>query len=293
MMTMEVLKANDTNLGQVFAFAASSRDYFAATTSGLYCSQDKGCTWHNLYAALEQSLPSTIVAVSQDGRTIIAGVEGGLVCSNDAGLSWKRVPFPPPTPHFTTLANHDHYFIAGTADDGVFISEDNGLTWLPWNFGLLDERILSVALSGNFATNHHVFLGTESGLYLSRNRGKSWLELPVVGEPVLSLATLNDLVIAGTENQGAFLSRDGGTTWQVLGLENLTSTKTVNALHVSSDGIRLLVPEGVVHSSDDGKSWSFELSSEQVGVAFLVTEINVLVALAEGGISPHAAESFR
>lgn len=286
-MTATILKANDTELGQVFAFAASAQYYFAATTTGLYRSEDKGQTWQSLYSALEQSLSTTAVTLSSDGKTIIAGVDGGMLYSNNAGLSWKSVPFLPPTLQFTTLANHESFFIVGTVEDGVFTSENNGLNWLPWNNGLLDERVLAVALSTNFATNQKVFLGTESGLYISQNRGKSWLELPLVSEPIISLATSGDTVLAGTETQGSFLSGDGGATWQGLELGDLTDSKTINAIHISSNAIRLLVPEGVVRSSDNGKSWLLEVSRE-VGFAFLVTETDLLVSLAEGGITCHA-----
>jgi photosystem II stability/assembly factor-like uncharacterized protein len=284
-MTTTILNANDTELGQVLAFAASMEHCFAATTTGLYRSEDNGRTWQNLYSGLERNLSTTAVAVSLDGKTMIAGVEGGMLYSNTSGTIWKRVPFLPPTPHVTTLATHEHFFIAGTAEDGIFTSENNGLNWLPWNLGLLDERVLSVALSTKFATDQKVFLGTESGLYVSKNRGKSWLELSVTSEPVISLSTSGDTIIAGTENQGAFLSCDGGATWRGLEPGPVTSTNTINAVHVSAGEIWLLLPEGVVRSSDHGNTWSVLGSSGHVGLAFLVIKTDLLVALARGGSS--------
>lgn len=290
--------SKEVMLGQVFALSASEQHFFAATTTGLFRSKDAQ-SWHSLYTSFDSSptLITTTVAVSPDGNTLIAGVEGGMLRSGDGGSSWQSVPFLAPTPQFTTLANHPEdqgYLIAGTAEDGVFISENDGLSWMPWNFGLLDQHILCLAVSPCFLRDQSVFLGTESGLYVSKNAAKSWLELPFCSdvEPVMSIGISSSfakdgMVIVGTETNGAFLSQDHGNNWQPLmltGLPESLALNTINAVQISHTAIRLLLPEAIVTSKDQAKTWSLEHLTDSSALAFLVTDHKLLVGLSEGGV---------
>src|SRR5437763_10420495 len=66
---------------------------------------------------------------------------------------------------------------AGTFDDGLYASEDGGVTWRADERGLEDRRVLSVAVSGSHreAGISVAYAGTEpSNLYRSSDGGRSW-----------------------------------------------------------------------------------------------------------------------
>ena len=265
----------------IFQFAAASSQgtesnpiYFAARTSGLFCSRDGGQTWESAYATLNanERLPTTSVAIVPNferERTVFAGLNGAILRSHDGGTNWQPSRLPSPPPAISALAvspayAEDGIVFAGTNEDGVLVSNDRGRNWTAWNFGLLDLNILCLGISPDFATDETLFAGTESGLFRSTNGGRAWKEvlLPIGFDAILSLAFLpnfaqNGTLFVGTENKGLLLSRDGGKSWQHL-------TETISAAPVNQILLSPFAPSGeifILHggelqvSKDAGKTW--------------------------------------
>jgi photosystem II stability/assembly factor-like uncharacterized protein len=73
----------------------------------------------------------------------------------------------------------------GTFNDGLLASADGGATWHPDEEGLIDRRVMSVAVSPARppAGTAVVFAGTEpSNLYRSEDAGRTWQSLPALRE---------------------------------------------------------------------------------------------------------------
>ena len=120
------------------------------------------------------------------------------------------------------------------------------------NSGLLDLTALSVAISPRFAEDRTAFVGTASGLYRSRNGGRSWREvvLGVVGEQeamavqVLAVSPnfgQDKLVLAGTEAHGLLRSDDGGARFAAV---PELADHGISALAFSPDGTSVVVAAG-------------------------------------------------
>ena len=159
---------------------ATDKCCYAARQSGLWVSQDAGSTWYSAFDSLVVPMPlsSTAVAVSPD-QTLFVGVHGGILTSTDGGATWIMSALPTPSPFITTIVISPNYkedgvVLAGSMEDGVFVSEDHGKNWNAWNFGLLDQNIFCIVLSSGFIHDKRVYVGTESGIYYSKNRGRSW-----------------------------------------------------------------------------------------------------------------------
>jgi photosystem II stability/assembly factor-like uncharacterized protein len=255
-------QAQDT----VYALATSpdfveERRCYAARQSGLFISDDGGLTWQTAFEALS----ATAVAVSPKGH-MFAGVLGGILHSfgGDGGNTWKTAVLPPPPPLITALAASPdgRMVLAGTMEDGVFLSDDGGSGWDAWNAGLLDRHILCMALSPCFSTDRHVYVGSETGIYGSRNQGRSWraLNFPPEFAPILSIALSpgffsDGILWAGTENQGLFCSEDYGQTWLPSKL-----TGSVNAIILSPQfphkpTILVWMDNSLLLSHDGGQEW--------------------------------------
>ncbi len=266
-------RAEDT----VYAFAASpdaARDgiCFAASSAGLFRSQDAGESWMRLPASSEEVTTALALspAFAQD-RTVFAAVKGGVLRSSDGGDNWFVSAFPAPPPLFSSLVaspdfERDGALLAASLEDGVFASSDRGLRWQPWNFGLIDLAALCLALSPRFMEDETVFAGTETGLYRSANGGRAWrmTDFPSECAPVLCLAHFHDphtgasALYAGSETQGLFASPDGGQSWRSIEVAGMTGP--VNQLHVwrgDAGGAQLyaLADSGLWRGDAAGQSW--------------------------------------
>jgi photosystem II stability/assembly factor-like uncharacterized protein len=109
---------------------------FAARSSGLYRSDDWGNMWRFAYGSLglDTPLTTTIVVLSPNfgvDHCVFVGIHGGVLRSTDGGNSWQIVRLLGPPPLASTLVvspdfTHDATVLAGTMEDGVFLSTDGG-----------------------------------------------------------------------------------------------------------------------------------------------------------------------
>lgn len=244
----------------------------AACDSGLRRSTDGGNTWQavKVQPGLPTQPPVTCVAFSpafRQDRLIFAGTTGSLLQSSDGGETWQVFPLPTPPPTLSSMLISPNYAADGSlylaaTEDGVFLSTDRGATFGSWNFGLFDPHVFSLVFSADDPSWKTLHAGTESGIFRSTNGGKTWVDLnfPLEWAPVLQLAALpGGILIAGTEQPGAFISPDEGNTWQVcaklpadIAIGSLTTYRRPNG----SYGILLAVGNQIHRSQDHGKSWS-------------------------------------
>jgi photosystem II stability/assembly factor-like uncharacterized protein len=167
--------------------------------------------------------------------------------------------------------------IAGTFDDGVFLSTDGGESWNPAGEDIPHKRILSVAVSPSRKVNgaNALYAGTEpSSLYASEDGGITWQDMPALRDlpsaPTWSFPPRPwtshvrwiapswhepDLLFAGIELGGVMRSTDGGETWEDRKAGSyhdshciLTHPKDGNRVYEAAGG-------GVAMSLDAGETW--------------------------------------
>ncbi len=135
---------------------------------------------------------------------------------------------------------------ARSPSKGLFRSEDRAETWKPVNGGLGDPDAMAVRSVAVHPENSSIVLRAggsvvngvlTSGLWRSTDGGKSWKLVTreidfdgrgpttLFGEVILFCPLDPDLVVAGGETKGLFISRDAGDTWTCVGLtgERITS----------------------------------------------------------------------
>src|SRR4051794_3535757 len=100
---------------------------------------------------------------------------------------------------------------------GVFRSTDRGLTWHPLGGASRVAGVEIVEASPRFAEDGVVFAGAYDGLFRWREGATAWDHL-LSGSRVLGLVVLPGdgaslTLIAGTEDDGILISRDGGQRW--------------------------------------------------------------------------------
>jgi hypothetical protein len=236
-----------------------------------------------------------------DGGDLFAGTAAdGVLRSSDGGRNWKPARRGLLQADVQALAvGAEGTLYAGTSAGGVYRSTDHGEIWEPANGGAqlgasrrrwlphlrpppgplpsTTVRALAVAPWGAQAA---LFAGTDSGLYASRNSGRSWRPanrgLPGTDSttgatdlPVGAVAAAPDdgLLFIGTA-RGVFKSTDGGRRWRPAN-RGLPATDPFSG--VSATGVQSLVAyrdrrrhalylvaatsRGLFRSTDGGERW--------------------------------------
>ena len=62
---------------------------------------------------------------------------------------WRQTSGPPAGQINSLLTYDDDYILAGTARNGLFVSDDYGITWIEFNRDFKSESITSLAVSNN------------------------------------------------------------------------------------------------------------------------------------------------
>ena len=160
---------------------------------------------------------------------IYAGTSAGqLYVSRDGGHSWRDAGASLPFPGWVVSAllfDPDHVpdhpdrlwaALRGIWGSGhVASSDDGGRTWVARGEGLTDPVYSLARVPGR---EGHLYAGTGSGVWGSRDGGASWRRLTGALPELAKVTSLYvdpdqpDTVIAGTWRQ-AYRSDDGGRTW--------------------------------------------------------------------------------
>lgn len=234
---------------------------------GMYQSTDGGTTWAKIDTAFNPALPGDAggdlayesVTVSQDGQRIVALVmNGAAYVSTNGGttftpaggsaagaISWRAVD-----------SSADGMIVAAAAQDGnVHLSTDGGVTFsaLPVNIGAgaindgwyrlaMSEDGNTIAVAGN-----PDFAGTSSGIYVTRDRGATWVQghastgsyttIDMSADGGTMVATMSGA--AGT----VLLSQNGGQSFTSLGTIPAGETNW-RSIAIDANATQLLLAAG-------------------------------------------------
>lgn len=213
---------------QVVFSPGSSSHVFAATSVGVFESNDGGKIWRKRIEGMKEVLMVISLAIDpQQPQTLYAGTSGGVYKSVDGAESWRKV-----------------------------------------NVGLVDAKVLKSSRSLGVTrikvdpfNPDKVYTATLEGLYQTRNGGESWVRigesLPdhMLSELLLDPHQAGVLYVA--HRKGVSRSEDGGITWETrnMGLTNLN----IRALAISAIDSHILYAgtngKGIFYSDDSGLSW--------------------------------------
>ncbi len=286
---------------------ASSGTYlFAGTlTHGLFLSRDSGATWNAVDGG--STGPPTrntrIVGLAVKGgsawesKLYVATLVEGVFVSTDRGTTWVRNtqglppnPYAPQAVNLEDLTVMDSTLYCATMLDGVYSSADDGAHWT------------FRAMSGAFVIKLFTFLNkagepqllareitrpTTNKLWRSTDRGVTWADVSsgfLNGRPSINdFAVCHDagggvIVLAGTWNDGNYLSQDDGASWHHASQSPGISDHEVYSLASYSGGVAPpsvfagLWSEGVFVSKDNGATWqSFNAGLQYTAINSLFT----------------------
>jgi len=206
---------------------------FAATTMGVFESEDGGDTWTKRMAGMKEILMVVTLAIDPFRPDIMyAGTSGGVYKSSDRARTWTKVhqgmissdvlssgralmvntvlidPQRPDTVYAATL-------------NGLYKTEDGAWSWTRTGQDLPDQMISALALDPSWPGT--LYVAGRQGVFKSIDGGRTWQgkNAGLASLNVRSLALSPEdpkTVYLGTNGSGLYRSRDGGETWETLPL---------------------------------------------------------------------------
>lgn len=204
-------------------------------------------------------------------RSSLMATAAFLVCTTTAECRWAQVSGPwggAITAFAWTAYGNVPDLFAGTFNGNVFRSSDDGASWeeadrgLSPGFSLINRLGLRcLAVVPGVSGNDGIMAGTNSGLFLSSDGGRSWVSfngnLPPSGPygtpSVASLLIVDTNIYAGT-GSGIYLSTNGGLSWTVE--DSGLSDSSIDCLAAGDSDIFAGTFSGVFVSTDHGRHWT-------------------------------------
>lgn len=264
-----------------------ARVLIATDRSGVMMSKNGAQTFHASNRGFAHRQVAAVLADRDDSSTIYAGLVndkefGGVFVSRDEGERWNQLSFGLGGRDIFVLRQADDGKIVAGTNRGIFQLDARAARWEPINTVVM-ERTLTVPRKAktnkgpqplpvkttktemaelNFRVNdvalgaQRWFAATSAGLFVSRDRGRTWRGGPVLGEAdiiAVGAATNSALLVAATP-QKLLVSLDGGENWFSPKLPNFVTPLTGATLDGASN-LWITTRLGSFRSSDAGDRW--------------------------------------
>lgn len=212
-----------------------SGDVLAGDRNGnVWRSTNDGVSWSTIYTAAGGIDINAIVAADNGTSvTILVGTETGeLFRSADDGATFVPAGLSLPAEEIQGLAISPDHATDQTAwlssrTDGAYKSTDGGVTWSISDTGLTvaaQAAQLGRANFGQIAVRDNagtpvLFIGGFDGLFLSLDGAATWITQDTHVDYIVGIALSPDYandqtVLVTTYVKGAYVSTDGGATWE-------------------------------------------------------------------------------
>lgn len=236
------------NRSHVFAVCAllalASRAGYAQDHARIYRSTNAGRSWERSDSGFPRD--ATVNDFGAFRNVLFAGTEAdGVFVSGDGGRSWAPAGQGlPENGKVNAVASTRDAVLVGTWRDGVFASPGGNGRWRPASDGLSNEEVRRLV-----SHEGRVFAGTNGGLFVSDNSGRSWRHLTGEGQ-INGVTVLNGHVYVA-DLQGVLLSKDMGLTWRRV----LNTGTPHNIANDGSSVFAMLYGQGVWKTDDHGATW--------------------------------------
>jgi photosystem II stability/assembly factor-like uncharacterized protein len=240
----------DTEVFDIDFSLADPNDLWAATCGWVYRTLNAGRQWVRFKEGLADRRTHAVRRDPRDGARVLAGTTGGLFESLDDGRTFHRVGPDTVVNTLTFDPSDPSVLLIGTEADGVLRSEDGGRTLRESNAGLSETRVSAVVTAGpGRAVVARAADGRSGGLWsVDLDSGRS-AKLPhAPPATIVAMAALGGRLYAGT-SEGLFAA-DG-----TLAPFRLLFPRAVRGLLVDAGQLFAATSDGVVTSTDGGKSW--------------------------------------
>jgi photosystem II stability/assembly factor-like uncharacterized protein len=238
--------------------ASDSRDIWISTCGWVYRTKDGGDRWTRFTTGFTNRRSHAVRRDPLRPGVVYAATVGGLHRSADFGASWTRVSRETLVVTALEVDRRSGRLYVGTEGEGVFYSDDGGVTLASGSRGLAESRVAELVVDPSDPSRVYffrAFAGEESGVWEARGR-----EVRKVSRDALpasaSLAAFRGrngktrLLLASSA--GVRVSRDGGERWSPV--EEAPRGSPLALFGAPFESPVVVTTEGVFRTSDgDGR----------------------------------------
>ncbi len=280
---------------QIFAISDNRTPNTTAMPPAVLRSLDGGKHW----APAAQNLPDVsmtawaIDPVNPDAL-LLASTEH-IFQSTDAGVSWQVTHLAASQRAAIVFApsDTDTIYMAGRPASR---STDHGVTWQAMPIPTTDptqqtEEVTALAVQPTDPL--HLWAALATGVYESRDGGRSWLALAPLSQPVRWLTVVADSTPSAALTLYAGVTGDGIYRWNGAAIDGATSWASISSGLPAQSSITAFVADvqndvlwaardggGIYRSSDEGASWT----NAAVGVGDNLAQALAISYVESGGV---------
>ncbi len=211
----------------------SSRHLFAATSLGVFETEDAGAHWvKRMNGMIEVLMVICLDIDPNQPQTLYAGTSGGVYQSLNGAATWTKVNrgLVPPDVLQSSRAlgvvkikidRHVPDTVYAATLNGLYKTTDGGASWHRLGTSLPDQFLSDLVLDP--VVPGVVFVASRAGVHTSRDGGHTW-EAVNAGLTNLNIRAMAisptepSTLYVGTNRAGLFRTRNGGRLWEAVPL---------------------------------------------------------------------------
>lgn len=236
-----------------------SKDIWVSTCGWVYRTQDGGDRWTRFKTGFTNRRSHNVRRDPMRRDVVYAGTVGGLHRSTDGGATWLRISRETLVVTALDVDRRTNRLYVGTEGEGVFYSDDGGLTLVPGSVGLAEGRVSDLVRDPNDPERvlfFRAYAGQESGVWEAKGKGVRRLSVDPL-PPSASLTAFRgadgETVLLLSSFSGLRVSVDGGVRWSA---PDRGPAGTPLALYGSTFGSPVLVTTTGLYRTTNGRTFT-------------------------------------
>lgn len=205
----------DGSMGAALCVLPTSDALWLGTSVGLFVSTNDGRNWESRTNGLPPLDGTYVSALLEMNGTLLAGTAAGVFASTDAGRSWRQ-SLRVPVHRLTASAAAPGTIAAITEAQTLQLSTDGGATWQEAMSGLPASAVTAYAFHPTDPATRLIAIA-QHGVMRSSDAGRTWTYvnggITNLHLTALAFDPLNPAIVFAGSGSGAYLSRDGASTW--------------------------------------------------------------------------------
>lgn len=227
---------------------------FLTTSDGrIYFSDNEGVNWTLLQNTNTNRLAEHALFTN---NKIFMTTSEGLFSSVNSGQNWIETNNGILSARVESSYADDSFVYVGTKNQHLFRSNDNGQSWVRLRNGL--ATIESSHISDIISYQNNLLIATDDGVYESSDDGNSWTKIldPGPGNTVATLATRDQIILAGVNGVGLYFSLDNGASWNLSNSTGLGTNSDYESIVIEGATILISARNGKIFETIDfGLNW--------------------------------------